>query len=240
MFDRDTLIIAYDEKRGEPRKSAAKKSGAAAGDCVDCSMCVQVCPMGIDIRKGLQYECIACAACVDACNSVMDSVEKPRGLIHYTSARHDETGRFHILRPRMIGYGVVWAAACVGFMVLVLNHSLLRFDVLRDRHALYRELADGAIENVYTFKITNDDVKPHRFVIKARFADGTPLIAEPAEVEVKASETTAATVALRTAPRAADAAELPMVEDVDVELEALDEGHLERSRSARFLTGGKS
>jgi cytochrome c oxidase accessory protein FixG len=265
MFDRDTLIVAYDEKRGEPRKSLWKKlvrepgpaavlagevdalSPAAAaaasqqklGDCIDCSMCVQVCPTGIDIRKGLQYECIACAACVDACNTVMDSVHKPHGLIHYTSARHDSGGAFKLLRPRTIGYGIVWLAAFTGFMTLVFTHSPLRFDVLRDRHALYREQADGAIENVYNFKVTNDDSHPHRYRISARFKDGTPLEAEPDEIERDADQTAATTITLRTPPRGADAEKMPMVEDVEVDLEDEDDAHVKRHRSARFLTGGK-
>ncbi len=238
MFDRDTLIIAYDEKRGEPRKTTAKKEGKAAGDCIDCSMCVQVCPVGIDIRKGLQYECIACAACVDACNTVMDSVDKPRGLIRYTSANHDVSGKFRMLRPRAIGYGVVWTLAIVGFLILLAHHTLVRVDVLRDRHALYREHADGAIENIYTLKVTNEDSNPHRFIIKAHFGDGTRLIAAPSSFDVQPSETTATTVSLSTPPRAAGATPLPMIEAVSIELEAEDDSHIEYTRAARFLTGG--
>jgi cytochrome c oxidase accessory protein FixG len=240
MFDRDTLIIAYDEKRGEPRKSAAKKAGGKPADCVDCSLCVQVCPMGIDIRKGLQYECIACAACVDVCDQVMDSVDKPRGLIRYTSSRHDAGGSFHLFRARTFGYGAVWLAACAAFVFLVLNHSTLRFDVLRDRHALYRELSSGAIENVYTLKVTNDDSRSHRYAVSAHFADGTPLTVEPHELEREPEQTGATVVTLRTAPRGSDAAPLPMVEGVVVELDEEDEPGVSRERNARFLTGGKS
>jgi cytochrome c oxidase accessory protein FixG len=240
MFDRDTLIIAYDERRGEPRKSAAKKAGGKPADCVDCSLCVQVCPMGIDIRNGLQYECIACAACVDACDGVMDSVGKPRGLIRYTSARHEAGGRYRLLRARTLGYGAVWLAACAGFAFLVLTHSTLRFDVLRDRHALYRELASGAIENVYTLKITNDDAQPHRYAVTARFADGTPLTVEPAELERQAQQTAGTVVTLRTPPRQAGAAPLPMVEPVLLRIEQLDQPGTSRQRNARFLTGGRS
>ncbi|MDR3415184.1 MAG: cytochrome c oxidase accessory protein CcoG [Nevskia sp.] len=240
MFDRDTLIIAYDEDRGEPRKSVARKSAKTAGDCTDCTLCVQVCPMGIDIRKGLQYECIACAACADACDSVMDSIGKPRSLIRYTSTRHDSGEGFHLLRPRTIGYGLVWLAACTGFLVLVFTHATLRFDVLRDRHALYRELSSGAIENVYTLKVTNDDERPHRYAVSAHFADGTPLEIEPAQLERAPEQTGATTVAMRTPPRGAGAAPLPMIESVVVELHDADDPAVSTTRNARFLTGGGS
>ena len=239
MFDKDTLIIGYDEKRGEPRKSVAKKSGMPAGDCVDCSMCVQVCPTGIDIRKGLQYECIACAACVDVCNTVMDSVNKPRGLIRYTSTHRDDGGQLRVIRPRSIGYGALWLAACVGLLALVANHRLLRMDVLRDRHALYREYADGSIENVYTIKLTNDDGRSHALKIDAHFADGTPLTVTPDSIDVDPGRTEAATVSLRTPPRSADAAPLPMVEHIRVHVHAEEGSKLDDERNARFLTGGQ-
>ncbi len=199
MFDKDTLIIAYDEKRGEPRKTKAKKAARAAllageidtpssaqrqGDCIDCSLCVQVCPMGIDIRNGLQYECIACAACVDVCNDVMDSVNKPRGLIHYTSDQRDATGKFHIFRPRMIGYGVVWMLGLIAFALLVLMRNPINFDVVRDRKQLYRELVDGGVENVYSIKLSNKSDQAHRYLLSAEFLAGGAVILEPTEIDV--------------------------------------------------------
>ena len=236
MFDRDTLIIGYDEKRGEPRKTVAKQQGKPAGDCVDCSLCVQVCPVGIDIRQGLQYECIACAACIDACDSVMDSIEKPRGLIRYTSSNRDAGGSFRLLRPRTIGYGLVWLIACAGFAVLVLTHSPMRFDVLRDRHTLYRELASGAIENVYVLKVTNDDREARRYTVSARFEDGRPLTVEPAELQREAQRTAATTVTLRTPPKSDDD-DWHMVEHVIVEIRRSDDPSISARRNARFLTG---
>lgn len=236
MFDRDTLIIGYHEARGEPRKRLARDSGRSAGDCVDCSLCVQVCPVGIDIRQGLQYECIACAACIDACDTVMASVAKPAGLIRYTSANHDAGGRFRLWRPRTIGYGLVWLAASAAFITLLLTHALLRFDVLRDRHTLYRELASGAIENVYQLKVTNDDDRAHDYTVSARFADGRPLRVEPAQLGRAAGETAATTITLRT-----DAGTgLPMVEHVVIELRQADAPTIRAQRSARFLTGAHS
>ncbi|MFP5305400.1 MAG: cytochrome c oxidase accessory protein CcoG [Gammaproteobacteria bacterium] len=197
MFDKDTLIIAYDERRGEPRKSVARKAAAVPGDCIDCSICVQVCPMGIDIRDGLQYECIACAACVDACNDVMDSVGKPHGLIRYTSDRFEATGRFHIFRPRMIGYGIVWLLVVAAFGVLVLMRSPITFDVVRDRKQLYRELVDGSIENVYSVKLSNKTDRAHRYALSAQLAGGAAVALEPDRIEVGAGEHRSVTVAAR-------------------------------------------
>lgn len=203
MFDKDTLIIAYDAKRGEPRKSEARKLGVPAGDCTDCSLCVQVCPVGIDIRKGLQYECIACAACIDACDGVMDAIHKPRGLIRYTTASRDAGRTLKLLRPRTIGYGLVWLGACAALGLLLLTHTPVRFDVLRDRHTLVRERADGSLENLYVFKLTSGDDVEHRFAVDAWLADGSPLRTSPATVSVAAGVTQAVPVILRTAPNTA-------------------------------------
>ena len=189
MFDRDTLIVAYDERRGEPRKTGARRTDRPAGDCIDCTLCVQVCPTGIDIRKGLQYECIACAACVDACDSVMDRVGKPRGLVRYTSERHTQTGTARVLRPRLMGYALVWALVLAGFSSLLLTRSPLGLDVLRDRRQLYRELADGRIANLYTLKIANKSDDAVDLHIEALRADGQLLELSETQVRVAASST---------------------------------------------------
>ena len=118
MFDKDTLIITYDATRGEPRGARTKGTDPKAqglGDCIDCTLCVQVCPTGIDIRKGLQYECIACAACIDACDDVMDKVGYPRGLIRYDTQHGLEGKPTHVLRPRIIVYGTLLALLIAGF-----------------------------------------------------------------------------------------------------------------------------
>lgn len=235
MFDKDTLIIAYDETRGEPRKRLARARAVPAGDCTDCSLCVQVCPAGIDIRKGLQYECIACAACIDACDGVMNAVGKPRGLIHYTTANRDAGQRTRLLRPRLIGYGLVWFLACAALATLLLTHVPVRFDVLRDRHTQVRERADGSLENLYTFKLGNGDERAHRFHIDARLADGTRLSAVPDEVAVAASATSATGVTLRTPPVGEHRPEAAVV-DVYIELESSDAAGLHLRREARFLT----
>lgn len=181
MFDKDTLIISYDENRGEPRTSAKKAAEqGAAGDCVDCTLCVQVCPVGIDIRDGLQYECIACAACIDACDSVMDKLERPRGLVKYTThhALHGQAN--HFLRPRTIGYGIIWASLCIGLLVAIFLRSPVELDVIRDRNALYQRIG-SSVENVYTLHITNKSDQPYRFALSIEDMPGAsfyPAISE--------------------------------------------------------------
>jgi cytochrome c oxidase accessory protein FixG len=170
MFDRDTLIITYDEQRGEPR--GARKKGAdpkakGLGDCVDCTMCVQVCPTGIDIRKGLQYECIACAACIDACDEVMEKVGYPKGLIRYDTQAGLEGKAKRVMRPRTMVYATLLVALILGFAYTLTHRNVIGVDVIRDRNALYRELPGGLIENVYNVKILNKDRDPHAFVITA-------------------------------------------------------------------------
>ncbi|MET0535174.1 MAG: cytochrome c oxidase accessory protein CcoG, partial [Steroidobacter sp.] len=155
MFDRDSLIISYDAKRGDPRGSRARHvdpRSKGLGDCIDCTLCVQACPTGIDIRQGLQLECIACAACIDACDSVMDRMEYPRGLIRYTTQNAIDNRPARVLRPRTVLYGSLLLALMVGFGIAVANRELVELDVLRDRNALYRRIDDGLIENVYTLR----------------------------------------------------------------------------------------
>ncbi|MXZ80621.1 MAG: cytochrome c oxidase accessory protein CcoG [Gammaproteobacteria bacterium] len=157
MFDRDTLIISYDKARGEPRGARRKSAGPAAlglGDCINCTMCVQVCPTGIDIRDGLQYECIGCAACIDTCNEVMDKIGYPRGLIRYTTENALEGVRTRIARPRVILYGVILVALLSATLVGISQRVPMALDVIRDRNVLYRESGDD-IENVYTLKVLN-------------------------------------------------------------------------------------
>ena len=153
MFDKDTLVIAYDEARGEPRGGRRKGDDPAQkglGDCIACTLCVQVCPTGIDIRDGLQIECIACAACIDVCDQVMDKMGYDRGLVRYTT-EHRMSGRSgRVLRPRILVYFFLLLALISGVIWAISDRVLLRADLLRDRKALYRELPNDIIENVYT------------------------------------------------------------------------------------------
>ena len=185
MFDPDTLIITYDAARGEPRGQRKKGVDAAVlGDCVDCGICVQVCPTGIDIRDGLQYECIACAACIDACDTVMDKVGLPRGLVRYSTenalAKHyaprDILG--HLLRPRTLVYTAILLLIVAATAWSLATRVPLKVDVLRDRGALYRVGDDEKIENVFTLHVMNTDQTAHRYAISVAGVDGVEIVGE--------------------------------------------------------------
>ncbi|MBN1379914.1 MAG: cytochrome c oxidase accessory protein CcoG [Gammaproteobacteria bacterium] len=191
MFDRDTLIIAYDEKRGEPR--GHRKKGAsqiqALGDCVACDQCVQVCPTGIDIRDGLQYECIACGACIDACNNVMDKMGYCRNLIRYTTENITQTGGvIRLIRLRTVLYTFVWLFAIVGFLFAISQRVPLDLDVIRDRNALYQTVDEDSIENVYTLKIMNKDRKTQRYQVSVSGLPGITTVPAEITVEVASGE----------------------------------------------------
>ncbi len=178
MFDMDTLIITYDTKRGEPRGALKKDEVKTQGDCVDCGICVAVCPTGIDIRNGLQYMCIGCAACIDACDQVMDKVGSPRGLIRYSTQNAvdatypDSEIKRHIFRPRILFYIAIFSALLIGVGYGVATRVPLLVDVLRDRNSLSREAPSGEIENVYRLQIINMDDEPHNFEIRAKGIPG--------------------------------------------------------------------
>jgi len=181
MFDKDTLIVTYDSERGEPRGARSKKADPRAlnlGACVDCSLCVQVCPTGIDIRKGLQYECIGCGACADVCDSVMDKVGYPRGLVKYSTqnAVHQHWTRAqtlrHVLRPRVLVYVGILATVLVAMGVSLALRSPFKVDVVRDRGALARIVAGGKMENVYRLQIMNATEQAQEFVVQASGLDG--------------------------------------------------------------------
>ncbi len=175
MFDRDTLIISYDEKRGEPRSRKVKKNAAEgdkAGDCVDCGLCVQVCPTGIDIRDGLQYQCIGCAACVDVCDEVMEKVGRPKGLVRYTTENALEGNPAHILRPRVFIYVGIITLVTALLLYSILTRTPLEVDILRDRSALFTENDMGLIENVYNLKVINMDAAAHEFTIEVEGLEG--------------------------------------------------------------------
>ena len=244
MFDRNTLIIAYDPMRGEPRGSRKKglasvlerarglidKATAydyvfraahhhtaadnlvaargntsvldqkieaaplprfepdALGDCIDCTICVQVCPTGIDIRNGLQYECIACGACIDACDQVMDKMGYPRGLIRYSTQNAIDGKPTRVLRPRIFLYGTLLLALLLGFAWGVTHRSPLIVEVLRDRNALYRVAEDGLVENVYTLKLINKTLQPQRYRIALDGPEGIRLKGGERMVEAAAEE----------------------------------------------------
>jgi cytochrome c oxidase accessory protein FixG len=168
MFDKDTLVISYDEKRGEPRGARSKSidpQEKGLGACVDCTLCKQVCPTGIDIRDGLQYQCIGCAACVDVCNQVMDKMGYARNLIKYTTENAIEGKKSSIFRPRIIIYTVIILAIVSALIYSMATRIPLELDIIRDRNALYRTTSSGLIENIYTLKIANMDTRVHHYKI---------------------------------------------------------------------------
>ncbi|GGP19128.1 cytochrome c oxidase accessory protein CcoG [Silvimonas iriomotensis] len=187
MFDADTLVVSYDPERGEQRGSRKKGADYKAeglGDCIDCKMCVQVCPVGIDIRDGLQYECIGCAACIDACDEVMDKMSYPRGLIRYTT----ENALNHVYpeskflsrlkRPRVLMYGFILLVVLVITLVSLIRHQPVKVNIARDRVALVREAEDGLLENSYRLQIENADEKNHVYTIRAEGLEGIKVLVD--------------------------------------------------------------
>ncbi|WOO32318.1 cytochrome c oxidase accessory protein CcoG [Diaphorobacter limosus] len=196
MFDNDTLVVTYDPERGEPRGPRTKAVDYKAkglGDCIDCSLCVQVCPTGIDIRDGLQYDCIGCGLCVDACNTVMDKMQYPRGLIRFSTQNgvknHWTQSQMlkRVLRPRVLFYSGILIALCIGMMASLVVRTPLKVDIVRDRAALSRIVAGGKLENIYRLQIMNATEGAQRYVISARGLDGLEVISEP-EIDIGPAE----------------------------------------------------
>jgi len=211
MFDKDTLIVTYDVERGEPRngrrKGEAQASAGNGGDCIDCSLCVQVCPTGIDIRKGLQYECIGCAACVDACNIVMDKVRKPRGLIRYATENGlaQKLGALEIrrrmLRPRVLLYGAVLAMLVAAMGTSLALRNPLKLDVIRDRGSMGREVEDGRIENVYRLQVMNTSEAPQTLRVSVSGIPSATVVDDGA-IAMEGATTRAVPVRVRVDPGA--------------------------------------
>jgi len=232
MFDKDTLIISYDHERGEPR-GALKKSTAEdpLGDCVDCSLCVQVCPTGIDIRDGLQFQCIQCAACVDACDSVMDKLDKPRGLVRYTTENILENKQsYHWLRPRLIGYSAMLLAVFVLFVYALAVRVPLSVDVLRDRSSMYRENSEGLIENVYTLRILNKDQVNHTYRVSVESDAGVTLLPVK-DVEIAPGELYSLPVTLQANPAELGKSKL----EVEFKVETTDNSEIAKETKTSFL-----
>ncbi len=188
MFDRDTLIVSYDPQRGEPRGSRPRSADPRAqglGDCIDCGLCVQVCPTGIDIRKGLQYECIGCAACADVCDGVMDKMNYPRGLIRFATqnglaqrANGAQTLR-RVFRPRVLIYSAVLLLIGIAFITSLALRSPFKVDVVRDRGALARLVGEGQVENVYRLQVMNATESVQRYRVRVEGLAGASLSSRP-------------------------------------------------------------
>ncbi len=233
MFDKDTLIISYDEARGEPRGSRKrsvdyKKKGL--GDCVDCTLCVQVCPTGIDIREGLQYECIACAACIDACDSVMDKMDYPRGLIRYTTENALQGKGTRLFRPRMIIYATILLVLITGLVSSMVMRTPVILDVIRDRNALYREVAGDIIENTYTLKVINQSNADRRFTLGVAGVEGIELDGAGDSILVEGGGVLSLPVRVRVHRDVAYG-----IMNIEFDLTALDDESVSVTEDSRFL-----
>jgi cytochrome c oxidase accessory protein FixG len=193
-------------------------------------LCVQVCPTGIDIRKGLQIECIACAACIDVCDDVMDKMGSPRGLIRYTTTHALEHKPTRILRPRTLIYGSILGLLMMGFIVAVAMRSPVSLDVIRDRNALFKLTDDGNVDNVYTIRILNKSERPQRLVVEARGASPLTLIAKQTEYRVPSGAVYSLPLRVRRA-----AYEPLGAETIVFTLRSLDDPSVQTETEARFL-----
>ena len=237
MFDKDTLIVSYDYKRGEPRGAQKKgKENPNLGDCVNCTMCVQVCPTGIDIRDGLQVECIQCAACVDACNEIMDKVGKPRGLIRYSTERQlVEEEKSHMLRPRLFAYLALLTLLVGGALYGLSSRVPLQLDIRRDRNQLSSVNAQGLVENTYIIKITNKTQSPHEYAIRLVPQDGLQLDSRFKTIPLDPSESYDFPISVLGDPNVIKQANTPIV----LEAVSVDDGGKYKATHQNVFTTDK-
>lgn len=231
LFDTDTLIIGYDVKRGEPRGHVKKGGEKAAGDCVDCSMCVQVCPTGIDIRDGLQCECIACTRCIDACNAVMRKTGRPEGLIRYGSLRSIGGGRTRVLRPRVVIYAISITLLFATLAYKLHGRVPIDLEVLRDRASLYQASAGGTISNIYTIKAMNMDSRDHRYLIRTVGMPEAEMVVGRNPITVKSGEVYQTTLSLTVKGR-----NMPgKVNGFEFVIEDVEDPRVRATRDSTFL-----
>ena len=203
MFDNDTLVISYDETRGEPRGSRKRNVDSASvglGDCTDCTLCVQVCPTGIDIRKGMQYQCIGCAACIDVCNQVMDKMGYEKNLVKYTTLNAIDGIPTKILRPRIIIYFMLLVIISSALVYKMAVRIPLELDIIRDRNALYRETNEGLIENIYTLKVINMDNFNHEYILKVTGLEGMTVVRKMPNIIAKSGEVLEVPISIQVDP----------------------------------------
>lgn len=232
MFDANTLIISYDAARGEPRRNHSQKATeiARAGDCIDCELCVQVCPTGIDIRDGLQYECIGCAACIDACDSVMARIDRPLGLIRYTTEHALEGKPTRFWRPQLLAYAVALLSMVVLLVSFLNSRVPLDVDIVRDRQTLFDSTAEGRIINYYNVTLRNQDGQTHRYAVSVTGLPGLRLQGMDT-IEVATNETRSLRLALTV-----DAADLTQPSHpIELRIIALDEPSITSVSESRFL-----
>ena len=234
MFDKDTLIISYDQERGDPRGSRKKSDDPAEkglGACVDCKLCVQVCPTGIDIRDGLQYQCIGCAACVDVCNQVMDKMGYERDLVKYTTQNNIEGNKTRILRPRIVIYFTILLSITAALIYNMATRIPLELDIIRDRNALYRTTSLGFIENIYTLKIANKDSQAHTYRISLDTQFESKFIVRNPEITVQSGQNANLSARIQVDPVALT----KISQDVTFTLESLDNPELKVIETGVFI-----
>lgn len=203
MFDKDTFTVTYDAKRGETRGPRSRKDTdykeKGLGDCIDCNLCVHVCPTGIDIRNGLQYECINCGACIDACDDTMEKMGYEKGLISYTTEHSLEGKKTKVFRGKLVGYFLVLLAVCAAFAWTIIERKTVVMDIVRDRGALFRQTDEGLIENTYTLKVINKSQLEQTYVLSVRGLDQAQWIGAT-EIKVPGGETVNVPVSLALDP----------------------------------------
>ena len=234
MFDKDTMVVSYDEARGEPRGARKRSDDPATkglGACIDCNICVQVCPTGIDIRDGQQYQCIGCAACIDACDDVMDKMGYDRGLVRYTTLSILDGGQSHVLRPRIYVYAAFLTIFLAGILYGIVTRVPLELDVIRDRNALYNETYDGMIENVYTLKLVNKDRLDHEFKLTVTGIDNVAMQADKEIIPVASGEVVTMAVKLTADPYNLPSRSVP----IDFIMQSVDDETLQTIEDAKFL-----
>jgi len=233
MFDADTLVVSYDKERGDPRGSRKRKANykdQGLGDCVDCGMCVQVCPTGIDIRDGLQYECIGCALCIDACDSIMEKMKYDPGLVGYTTESSLEGKKSHIIRPKTIAYALVLGSMMFAFGYSVFTRIPLELDVIKDRGALYQLTGMGMIENSYVLKVMNMSEQSHQFSLSVEGIDNIK-ISTTTQISIKAGE-------VYTLPTSIEVNPVDMKSthyNIEFTIQAIDDENLVAKSESRFL-----
>lgn len=239
MFDRDTLVISYNEKRGEKRGARRRNSdyrSQGLGDCIDCTVCVQVCPTGIDIRDGLQYQCIGCAACIDACDDIMEQMGYDKGLISYTTQNRLAGGEWTWKRPKLLGYGLAMVIMLGLFALTLWQRVPLQIEVTRDRSTLFQELSDGRIENIFTLRIINMDRNDHTYTISVDGLESAALLPD-APVNVAAGDIHDVLLRIQVPPDSL----MRSNQSIDFHVQTLT-GNLEASSESRFIgpqTGGR-
>lgn len=236
MFDENTLTVTYDKRRGEGRGPRARKTARednktqGLGDCIDCNLCVQVCPTGIDIRNGLQYECINCGACVDACNDVMKKMRYPLGLIKFTSERKLQDPSAKVLRPKLLAYAAVLIVMVAGFTAQLQLRNLLTVDVSRDRNILYRETNQGLIENAFAIRLTNKTQLQQRYTITVNGLTDYQFIGKQ-EVTIQGGEDYVLSISIATNPYNLK----NMITDIQFNVQSTTDTDIEQTVSTTFI-----